>query len=399
MIRKNRHPTLTRFSMKKRHIIQATTLLFFCAINGSFAQDNPTKIPQEKTEEEDEEADESKKKDDWVLKLNIHQEPSMKAPTVGAGRSGPFGGGAGMRLRKSVSAPRPSAAPMSASLGFSTGGAKDINNFRANIENKFLPLPEDITVEGLYYDYFFDTGATAPCEKLFCPVYNLATSPDPLSGNPDYYMAVGLTSDLKAEDFGRKKLNLVIVLDISGSMNSPFNQYHYDRKRPRILPTAEKEEKDNRTKMAIANEAVQQLTRHLRDNDRFGMVVFDNQGYLAKPLNPVGETDMDKIREHIGELRSRGGTNFEAGYKEGTKLFGELKAIDANEYENRIIFLTDAMPNRGQIEEGRSLWPYGEKRSAQNLQHLCRDRGRLQFHPDRSDHQSPGSQLFFGSIQ
>jgi hypothetical protein len=52
------------------------------------------------------------------------------------------------------------AAPMasvSRSIGFSAGGAKDINNFRDNIKNDYLPLPTDITYEGLFYDYYFET--------------------------------------------------------------------------------------------------------------------------------------------------------------------------------------------------------------------------------------------------
>ena len=43
------------------------------------------------------------------------------------------------------------------SLGFAVGGAKDINNFRENIRNGYLPLPTDITYEGLFYDYYFET--------------------------------------------------------------------------------------------------------------------------------------------------------------------------------------------------------------------------------------------------
>jgi Ca-activated chloride channel family protein len=45
----------------------------------------------------------------------------------------------------------------SESLGYSVGGAKDINNFRKNIEHNYLPLTTDITYEGLFYDYYFNT--------------------------------------------------------------------------------------------------------------------------------------------------------------------------------------------------------------------------------------------------
>ena len=43
-------------------------------------------------------------------------------------------------------------------IGYSTGGAKDINNFRDNIDNGYFPLAQDITYEGIFYDYYFDTG-------------------------------------------------------------------------------------------------------------------------------------------------------------------------------------------------------------------------------------------------
>jgi Ca-activated chloride channel homolog len=81
------------------------------------------------------------------------------------------------------------------------------------------------------------------------------------------------------------------------------------------------------------------------------MVLFDDAAYKAKPLNLVGETAMDKIKEHILEVRDQGGTNMEAGIKEGTALFEEYLNVDETEYENRIIFLTDAMPNTGLTNE------------------------------------------------
>ncbi|MFA6534225.1 MAG: VWA domain-containing protein [Patescibacteria group bacterium] len=231
-------------------------------------------------------------------------------------------------------------------LGFAVGGAKDINNFRQNIANKFLPLPTDITYEGLFYDYYFDTGRQAECQQLFCPSYSYAVSNDPVSQQPDYYLAVGLNSNIKATDFQRKKLNLVVVMDISGSMSSPFDRYYYDQFGKQVaLPGAE--EADNRSKMAVANESVVALLDHLKADDRFGMVLFDQEAYLAKPLNLVGETDLGAIKKHILETVPQGSTNLEAGLTMGTDLFKEYLNVDQTEYENRIIVLTDAMPNTG----------------------------------------------------
>lgn len=43
----------------------------------------------------------------------------------------------------------------------------------------------------------------------------------------DVFLAVGLDSGLT--DFKRPKLNLGIILDISGSMDSRFSDYYYDQ--------------------------------------------------------------------------------------------------------------------------------------------------------------------------
>lgn len=263
-----------------------------------------------------------------------------------SGLSGLGGSGAAQKQTLFESAPM-----SSPSIGFAAGGAKDIANFRENIENNYLPLPTDITYEGLFYDYYFDTGQKEECEKLFCPSYSYAISKDPFSGEDEYYLSVGLNSGIKEADFQRKKLNLVVVLDISGSMSSPFSKYYYDRFGRRMEIEGVEDEDEQKSKLEIAAKSVVALLDHLNDEDRLGMVLFDNDAYLAKPLRFVGETDMQKIRDHILELGARGGTRLSAGMKQGTELFGELREVDQSEYENRIIFLTDAMPNLGETSQ------------------------------------------------
>jgi|GEM_PF-742216 Ca-activated chloride channel homolog len=245
-----------------------------------------------------------------------------------------------------------SAMPMAAesAIGFSVGGAKDVDNFRKNIEEGYLPAPTDITYEGLFYDYYFDTGKTEECTKLFCPSYTYAVTPDPFSDKDDYYLSVGLNSGIKESDFQRKKLNLTVVLDVSGSMSSPFNEYYYDQFGNQKEVEIDKEDK-GKTKMEVATDSIVALMDHLNPDDRFGMVLFDNTAYLAKPMNLVGETDVDAIKEHIMQLYPMGGTNMSAGMLEASKLYEDISDYDPAVYENRIIFLTDAMPNLGDLSE------------------------------------------------
>jgi Ca-activated chloride channel family protein len=233
-------------------------------------------------------------------------------------------------------------------IGLAVGGAKDINNFRENIKNGYLPLPTDMTCEGLYYDYYFDTGQTKSCSKLYCPSYSYAVTRDPFSNKTEYYLSVGLNSGLKESDFARKKLNLVIVLDISGSMSSSFDQYYYDR----FGNPVELDRSEWRTqKIEAAKDAIMSILKQLNDDDRFGIVLFNSQAYLLQPMTSVRRADMDDVYDRISEIQANSNTNLSAGMKLGTDLIEKYGDYDPNDYENRIIFLTDAMPNTGETGE------------------------------------------------
>ncbi len=225
-------------------------------------------------------------------------------------------------------------------LGYTVGGASNIENFRKNIKNNYLPLTTDITYNGLYSEYYFDTArSNGKSDEMFYPTYSTAVSTDPFSGKREEYISVGLNSNIKESDFKRKKINLVFVIDISGSMQSAFNSYYYDKK------LTDKSSNDNKSKMKIAEECVNNLIDKLNPDDRFGIVLFDDSAYLGKKISTVSDTDLGAIKNHLLEVEPQGGTNFSSGYKQGTELFNEY--LNDDSYQNRIIVITDAMPNAG----------------------------------------------------
>jgi Ca-activated chloride channel family protein len=280
--------------------------------------------------------------DDWQFEAEYAKANKNKAPGMGAAP----GGGSGKRL--AARAPMAAPAGQMSTLGLSAGGAKDIANFRENIAKGFQPLPTDVTYEGLYYDYFFETGGACADNTLFCPTYATAVSNDPFTGKPEYYLSVGLGSGVKAADFSRKKLNLMLVLDISGSMSAPFDKYYYDR----FGSKSETPDQDRgKSKLAAASEALIALLDHLRPEDRFGLVLFDQYAYTALRLRPVGIRDMEAIKGHIRDLRPMGSTNLDAGLSLATGLIRETRGSDPGQYENRVVFMTDAMPNVGDTSD------------------------------------------------
>jgi len=122
------------------------------------------------------------------------------------------------------------AAPASANMaspetvGLAAGGAKDVTNFRENVAEGFTPQPAAISDEGLFYDYYFETGERTATEALFAPRYAAAVSEHPLTGQTEQYLSVGLDSTLSVAEFERPRLDLVAVLDVSGSMDSPVRR-------------------------------------------------------------------------------------------------------------------------------------------------------------------------------
>lgn len=287
------------------------------------------------------------KLDDWQYSAKVSEETTKGGMLSGATSGITMDS---QTIQSAVSSPE-----SNSSIGFSTGGAKDINNFRENIKNGYFPISTDITYNGLFYDYTFQTGKVNESQELFSPSYSTAISADPISNNQEYYMTVGLNSNIKQSDFSRKKLNLVVVLDISGSMSSGFNSYYYDNMYNSISANEQKNEDTTKSKMQIANEAVNILIDQLNEEDKFGMVLFDDEAYIGKPISEVSKTDMGAIKEHILEIQAVGGTNFESGYTKATELFKEYSNVDTNEYENRIIVITDAMPNYGTTSKNELL--------------------------------------------
>jgi len=72
-------------------------------------------------------------------------------------------------------------------IGLAAGGAADVGTFRRNVREGYLPIPESMAYEGLFHEYYFDTGGVdgGTCDSLFCPTYTPAVSPDPFSGDEE----------------------------------------------------------------------------------------------------------------------------------------------------------------------------------------------------------------------
>ena len=238
--------------------------------------------------------------------------------------------------------PAPASADMASpeTVGLAAGGAKDVANFRENVANGYTPQPEAISDEGLFYDYHFETGTRTESDALFAPRYAAAVSDHPISGETERYLSVGLDSTLSVDEFERPRLDLVAVLDVSGSMDSSFDAYYYDEHGHK-----RDAEDDAATKLEAATQSLCALTEQLHDEDRLGIVLYDHRAHVAKPLRDVGATDMPAIRRHIHEIAAGGSTNLADGFEAAVDML--VDETPTPDVERRVVFMTDMMPNTG----------------------------------------------------
>ncbi|KAI3434996.1 hypothetical protein D9Q98_003048 [Chlorella vulgaris] len=294
-------------------------------------------------------------------------------------------------------------------IGFKTGGAQDAANFRANVEAGQLPLPSDVTYEGLIKDYYFDTSPTSTSEwvdvaggakaeeaeepphaaELFTPSYSLALAPDPLlcastdhtqqqqqhvgrdrGSEPDrpgqqyqpdnqgakavpqdVFLAVGLDSGIT--DFRRPRLNLNILLDVSGSMDCCFTRQETDPDSAASL--AQRAGAEARpSKLDVAKQVLKSLLDRLAPDDSVSISLFSDRAATPKRMGRWGHADAAGVKAGIDTLHTVGGTNFQAGLDEATaQLRKHADCIDGDPAttENRMIVLTDAEANCGDLSE------------------------------------------------
>lgn len=167
----------------------------------------------------------------------------------------------------------------------------------------------------------------------------------------DYYLNVSYNSCYDGDGMarlGRPKLNLVVALDISGSMSSSFtggeeNAQHAGRK----------------SKLAVAVECIIAMMDHLKPDDIFGIIAFNHATHVIHPPARFGSIDVKTLKEDLRALSADGGTDLHKALLAATSQFNAEAAPDASK---RIFFLTDLESDGRQFLEvtkanaAKSLW-------------------------------------------
>lgn len=135
-------------------------------------------------------------------------------------------------------------------------------------------------------------------------------------GDGLHLVRVGLQGKI-IEAANRKPVNLVFLVDTSGSMNDP-------------------------EKMPLVQYSLKRLTEQLRPTDTLAIVTY--AGSAQTLLEPTPVTDKQKILDVVGALYGNGGTNGEGGIKRAYELAEKAKSQYS---ESRVVLCTDGDFNVG----------------------------------------------------
>ena len=216
------------------------------------------------------------------------------------------------------------AAPGSGGNGVSFGGAQDIGEFRGIVERGEIPGPDTLDANGFFNEHF-NAPPSAACGALLCAVPGMSVGRDWLTGAHQATLQISVSTTVDPSTYHRLPMNLVVVVDHSGSMAS-----------------------DGRLTKVKAG--LHTMIDKLHDEDRLAIVEFDDRVNVDAPLSAT--LDRPALHAIVETLQPRGATNIFDGLQQGFRLLGD---VPASERQNRVIFLSDGLATAGNTAQADIL--------------------------------------------
>jgi Ca-activated chloride channel family protein len=199
-------------------------------------------------------------------------------------------------------------------VGF--GGAQDIGAFRAILDEGGIPGEATLDAGGFFAEHYSES-PPADCGQPLCVVSRMAVGRDWVSGGDQAFVQLSMTTPVDPSTVERKPLNLVVVIDTSGSMAE-----------------------DDR--IGYVRQGLHRLIDELEDGDRLALVTYESE--VTQWSNLVLPLDREELHAVADRLEAAGGTNLYGGLEMGFQIASS--AFDL-ERQNRVMLMSDGLPTAG----------------------------------------------------
>ncbi len=205
-----------------------------------------------------------------------------------------------------------------ASISATVGGAQDANFLDLQLEEDHIPRPEHFTAEGILSEHDLPVAEDVACDQLLCATGQAVElgRGERLLAQPhvDAIAQIGFSSGLDAESWQRPPLNIVAVVDTSGSMEGE--------------------------PLATTKAALRLLVRRMERGDRMTLLSFDDKVRVQ-----VRDGGSPELLRAIDRLTASNSTCVQCGLERGWK---EALHLDrGSEALSRVVLFTDERPNVG----------------------------------------------------
>lgn len=199
------------------------------------------------------------------------------------------------------------------------GGMQDIRHFRSVAAEGDMPRPESLTAEGLMGEHDLTLAARRPCAQLLC--LDTEAMPAAFPARPEDRILVGLTfaTNVDAATWQRAPLNLVAVVDKSGSMSGE--------------------------PLELVRQSLRQVVGQMRDGDQLSIVLYGETSHVHLVPTPIAGGGREAALASIDAIESEGSTAMEEGLKVGYAT--AFRSSDRFRGSTRLMLFTDEQPNVG----------------------------------------------------
>jgi Ca-activated chloride channel family protein len=199
------------------------------------------------------------------------------------------------------------------------GGMQDIRHFRSVAAEGEMPRPESLTAEGLMGEHDLTLASHRPCAQLLC--LDTEAMPAAFPARPEDRILVGLTfaTNIDSATWRRAPLNLVAVVDKSGSMDGE--------------------------PLELVRQSLRQVVGQMRDGDQLSIVLYGETSHVHLAPTAIKGGGRKAALAAIDAIESEGSTAMEEGLKVGYAT--AFRSEGRFRGSTRLMLFTDEQPNVG----------------------------------------------------